>query len=178
VDQPSLMTDLVGRHRGLFVCRPGHPILETPHPTMREIFGYPHAHFRITVAVAARYFEEEGMAGEVDPVSGDFVPSLCFDSFRMIRAVVRASDATTWLPYPLLRDELAAGTFAVIPFEEDWMSLNYGFIWKRNRTLSLAAKAFMTAVREVEAEISSDETAGALTPGRPRRGRRPPQGRQ
>src|SRR5512135_93930 len=25
VDRPGLMTELVGRHRGLFVCRPGHP---------------------------------------------------------------------------------------------------------------------------------------------------------
>lgn len=41
---------------------------------------------------------------------------------------------------------------AVLPLEA-WLKLNYGFILKRGRTPSPAAKAFIAIVREVEAGI-------------------------
>jgi hypothetical protein len=40
-----------------------------------------------------------------------------------------------------------------LPVEAPWFRLNYGFIAKRGRTLSPAAKAFMAIVRAIEQEI-------------------------
>ena len=40
-----------------------------------------------------------------------------------------------------------------LPVEAPWFRLNYGFIAKRGRTLSPAAKAFIAIVRAIEQEI-------------------------
>ncbi|HKN28208.1 MAG TPA: LysR substrate-binding domain-containing protein [Roseiarcus sp.] len=49
--------------------------------------------------------------------------------------------------------ELQDGLFVTLPFDAPWLSLNYGFITKRGRTLSPAARAFMEIVREIERGI-------------------------
>jgi DNA-binding transcriptional LysR family regulator len=41
-----------------------------------------------------------------------------------------------------------------LPVEAPWLTLNYGFITKRGRTLSPAAEAFMEIVREIDSVIS------------------------
>ena len=41
----------------------------------------------------------------------------------------------------------------LLPLELPWMSLNYGFISKRGRTHSPAARAFMDNVRRIEKEL-------------------------
>ena len=40
-----------------------------------------------------------------------------------------------------------------LPIATPWLSLNYGFITKRGRMQSPAAKAFMDIVRAIEFEI-------------------------
>jgi len=40
-----------------------------------------------------------------------------------------------------------------LPVDTPWLSLNYGFITKRGRTLSPPAKAFIEIVREIESGI-------------------------
>ena len=49
--------------------------------------------------------------------------------------------------------ELSDGDFVRLPIATPWLSLNYGFITKRGRTPSPAAKAFMDIVRAIEFEI-------------------------
>ncbi len=41
----------------------------------------------------------------------------------------------------------------MLPIDTPWLSLNYGFITKRGRTLSPAAEAYMEIVREIERGI-------------------------
>jgi DNA-binding transcriptional LysR family regulator len=40
-----------------------------------------------------------------------------------------------------------------------WMRANYGFIWRRGRSLPPAAVAFMDIVRAIEAEYRSGKSA-------------------
>ena len=53
------------------------------------------------------------------------------------------------LPFQLKR-EIDDGDCVLLPLELPWLSLNYGFISKRGRTHSPAAKAFMDNVRQIE----------------------------
>jgi DNA-binding transcriptional LysR family regulator len=43
----------------------------------------------------------------------------------------------------------------LLPIDLPWLSLNCGFISKRGRTHSPAAKAFMDNVRQIEKELSA-----------------------
>ena len=42
-----------------------------------------------------------------------------------------------------------------VAVEAPWLRLNYGFIAKRGRSVSPAAKAFMAIVRAIEQEIAA-----------------------
>jgi DNA-binding transcriptional LysR family regulator len=56
------------------------------------------------------------------------------------------------LPFQLKR-EIDDGDCVLLPLELPWLSLNYGFISKRGRTHSPAAKAFMEKVRQIERDL-------------------------
>jgi hypothetical protein len=49
--------------------------------------------------------------------------------------------------------ELKEGLCVTLPVEAPWFRLNYGFIAKRGRTLSPAAKALKAIARAIEQEI-------------------------
>ena len=49
--------------------------------------------------------------------------------------------------------ELREKRLVTLPFDAPWLSLDYGFITKRGRTLSPAALAFMETVRTIERDI-------------------------
>ena len=55
------------------------------------------------------------------------------------------------------QDGLDAGRLAVIDCHEDWMHLNYGFIYLRDRTLSPAADLFMREFRRIAPEVAATE---------------------
>jgi len=66
--------------------------------------------------------------------------------------VVIASDGLA-APLPaLIERELSDGLCVLLPIEPPWTRLNYGFVWKRGRTHSPAANAFMQLVRALEKE--------------------------
>ena len=52
-----------------------------------------------------------------------------------------------------LKREIDGGDCVRLPIELPWLSLNCGFISKRGRTHSPAAKAFMDSVTRIEKEL-------------------------
>ena len=51
-----------------------------------------------------------------------------------------------------IEPELEQKRLVILPAAAPWLTLNYGFIVKRGRTLSPAASSFMGAVRAIEGE--------------------------
>jgi DNA-binding transcriptional LysR family regulator len=51
------------------------------------------------------------------------------------------------------RREIGDGDCVLLLIELPWLTLNYGFISRRGRTHSPAAKAFMDNVRQIEKEL-------------------------
>jgi DNA-binding transcriptional LysR family regulator len=90
--------------------------------------------------------------GYFSDIGQRFSPRITVDTLSAARDVVLASDALSVSLPGLIERELRAGLYALLPIDLPWMSLNYGFIWKKGRTLSPAANKFMQLVRAIETE--------------------------
>jgi len=56
----------------------------------------------------------------------------------------------------MIRGELANGPLAVVPFEGTKPTSNWGLVWRRDRTPSPAALAFLQAVRDADDAVPVD----------------------
>jgi DNA-binding transcriptional LysR family regulator len=74
------------------------------------------------------------------------------DNISVAKDIVIASDALS-ATLPILIDlELQEASFVFLPIELPWLRLNYGFVSRRARTPSPAAKAFKELVLMIERE--------------------------
>ena len=80
-------------------------------------------------------------------------PRALVGSFAAAKHVVLGGHVLSVAIHSQIARELSEGVFVRLPFEAPWLSINYGFITKRGRTSSPAAKAFMAIVRSIESEI-------------------------
>ena len=78
----------------------------------------------------------------------------------MREIVIAGHGLSAALPSQLQR-ELAEGLCVLLPVTLPWLTLNYGFITKRGRTLSPPTIVFMDLMREIERELESSEDGRA-----------------
>jgi DNA-binding transcriptional LysR family regulator len=152
---PRLETELVSSAPGVFCCRAGHPVLARPRVTVHELRRYPW----VTTRLPARFgalLREEAPAGVVQEDTGDFAPAVEVDDVGQIPAIVAGSDAIGALSPCTIEHELERGELVALPGPE-WLRARYGFIRLRQRSLSPIARAYMEAVRAVEAELDEKE---------------------
>lgn len=157
----QLALDPLPQHPALFVCRPGHPLLAEKAPSLAQVFRYPFA----GPALPPRIAGPLSSAAELfrrDPLTGDIVPPLHVESIALAKGIVASGDAIAALPRMLVAAELTDGSLAALTWRPAWLCTNYGFIYRRDRTLPPAALAFMTEVRAIEAAL-----AGAAAAARP-----------
>jgi DNA-binding transcriptional LysR family regulator len=105
-----------------------------------------------TVTDRMRRFLPQGdlPCGVFDAVKNRFLPRILIGNFTAAKHIVLAGQGIgAALPFQLKR-EIDDGDCVLLPIELPWLSLNYGFISKRGRTHSPAAKAFMDNVRQIE----------------------------
>jgi len=159
-EEPRLQTEPLPMHAGVFYCRGGHPLLDTPKPSLAQVFAFPYVGNRLPPRVA-QAFMRIMPGGRIDKATGDFVPPIAVGSVRTARDIVLHSNALSVAMPALIADELMDGRLAVIDFHPPWLVSNYGFIYLRNRSLSPAARAFMEEMRKVEAEIAAAGKAAA-----------------
>jgi len=153
---PDLAVEPLPEHQGVFICRPGHPLLDRPAPGLAEVFRYPFAGTRLAPRVAD-FIDRDQAAGRVDDATGEYVPSIEVNTIRMVAEAVATSNAFGIVPL-LTANELGRdGRVQALPLRPPWLKSKYGFITLRNRTLSPAAAAFMSEVRAVESELVSEE---------------------
>lgn len=155
------------RHPIFIAVRPGHPLLGRRDLKAEDVFRFPvaatHVLGLIGTAMAAT-----GAAGASDPRTGDFTPPVTVDSLSLARQIALASDALAPYTPAVSTDESATRGLVPLDFHLPWMQTNYGFMHLRGRTLSPAAQAFMSLVREVEAEVAR---GGTVPPSRQTRSR-------
>jgi DNA-binding transcriptional LysR family regulator len=165
----ELDTQPLAQHRGRLFCRPGHPLQSTPRLAWSDLLGYPWAHTRVPSRIAAAFPRHPVPAGRFDEATGDFVPAIEISVPMGLAQLVGHSDVLTFATFAIVERDLDSGRLAYLPMPDlDWRT-NYGFIFRRGRSLSSAAQAFMQAMREEEQCVAEREAQLEL-----RYGDRPP----
>jgi DNA-binding transcriptional LysR family regulator len=134
----------------VFFCRAGHPLLARRSLSKPDLDGFPIASTRVPRRALGL------LPGEfqVDTESGDLIPAIEVDELLSARAVVLSSDALSYAAPIQIESAVRQGELCVLPYWRPGMTLNYGFIWIRDRLLSPSAEMFMEIVRDIEADRS------------------------
>jgi DNA-binding transcriptional LysR family regulator len=146
---PGLRVEPVGRHEVLFFCRAGHPLLARDTISENDLDAYPFAGVPIPPRVAHLFPRN----CRIDDTSGDLIPPILVEDLTAIRTIVAGTDAFGLASPVQIEPWLRSGELAVVPFRASWLRLDYGFIFLASRSLTPAAEAFTTLVRQIEREI-------------------------
>ncbi len=160
-EQNELETDMrfqfevLGTHQGRLLCDPEHPILRQPRITLADALQYPWASSRLPSRVGSRLPREPCPAGHIDPLNGDFVPSVQIDVPINLSGFTRGKEILVIGTLALVEQELAAGT--MVPLPGLTILGRYGILSLKSHSLSPAALAFIAEIRAVEAEFVQRE---------------------
>lgn len=149
---PELETELVRKSPLSFFCRAGHPLTLEASLNVERLMAFPWVGPTAPARVSLAMTQIEKPFGFFADTGNRFSPRITVDTLGGARNIVLASDALSVSLPSLIEQELASGLCVLLPIDLPWMSLNYGFIWKKDRTLSPAARAFMQRTREIETE--------------------------
>jgi DNA-binding transcriptional LysR family regulator len=152
--EPRLSVERLGERRGVFYCRAGHPLLDRPSPSFKEIAAFPLAMNPLPGRIA-HYFERAGAAGRIDPMTGHFHPAITVASVPLRKRLVEETDAVSWAPTSLIDIELRAGTLVALPIDPSWARLNYGIIRRADRPATPAEVAFIAELRSAEGRLGA-----------------------
>lgn len=140
----------IGRHVLVFYCRAGHPLLAQNDVSTADLDAYPYAGTPIPYRLAHLFPRN----CNVDEKTGDIFPPIFVDPVDAAAAIVGATDAIgSALPLqiePLIR----SGKLRVLPLRAPWLYVDYGFILLASRSLSPAAEAFISLVKEIEVDAA------------------------
>lgn len=148
--RPDLETECLRVSPVILFCRAGHPLANKTRVTVPDILEFPWA----CPALPARMFD--GLPkiskpfGMLDETTKRVIPRIWVETFSAAKSVVLSGNALSAGPRQLIADELTEGSVVGLPLAVPWLTLNYGFIWRRGRSLSPACLAFMQLVREIE----------------------------
>lgn len=162
--------ELLPRHQAVLVCRSGHPLSRLPRVTLEDLERYPLAGITMGRDLRRRLGNMFHMLN-VDPLNGDILPQIATTSLKAMREIVRRTDGVALCPRGPLEADLRAGRLIQLESNIDLPSTAYGMATLRGHSLSSAARAFMQTLREVEQELTEQQTA-VTSPGRPRSPRR------
>ena len=161
-EQNELETDtrfefeVLGTHAGRLLCDPEHPILRQPSITLADALQYPWASGgRFPARLSGMFPRKPCPAGHIDPLNGDFVPSVQIDMITNLSDFTSGKNVLVLASLGLVEQELAAGT--MVPLPGLTMHARYGFLRLKTHSLSPAALALIAEIRAVEAEFVQRE---------------------
>ena len=155
-DEQRLTLEPLPVHAGVFCCRPQHPLAGRHGLTLEEILTYPLVGTVFPPSLAGTLAQGQA-GGRIDPYTGHFLPAVTIDSLSLARRITVGCDAVLLLTIGAVERELQTGDLVILDCHLPWMHTNYGFIYKRDRSLSTAAHEFIARLREVEAETLARE---------------------
>jgi DNA-binding transcriptional LysR family regulator len=156
-DDARLSIELLPMHTIACCCRRGHPLAGKNSLALAEILAYPLVG-TVMPAALGPLLSSGSAAGRIDPENKSFLPAITVDSLSAARRIAQGCDALLPIALSCIESELASGDLVILDFMAPWMRNQYGFISKRDRTLSPAATEFMAKVREVEGATLELET--------------------
>jgi DNA-binding transcriptional LysR family regulator len=145
---PGLRIDPLGVLEFHVVCRAGHPLLTKPALQPSDTAAHRFVYMRQPLG---RHLdaEELDVDASIDPVTGELVPSISVSSCRRMLQVVAETNAITIAHISQVQADIDAGRLAVLslPWRKRTRA-QIGFVYKRQRTLLPAARAFMSLIRK------------------------------
>ena len=153
VQNPELETQPVRTSQLILFCAAGHPLARRNSVTLEELCEFPWVGPTVTDRMLRFLPKGDLPFGAFEKAKKRFPPRIAIGNFSAAKQIVLAGQGIVpALPFQLKR-EIDDGDCVLLPIELPWLSLNYGFISKRGRTHSPAAKAFMDNVRQIEQEL-------------------------
>ncbi len=148
---PDLETELVREEVLVVFARAGHPLSGRSTVTFEEMMQFPWVGTSLPSAWRPHLPDGERSYGVFDERGERIIPRLAVENFTAMRQVVKAGNAVSAGLADLIADDLSNGSLVRVPVVGvEWMKANYGFIWRRGRSLPPAALAFMEIVRAIE----------------------------
>lgn len=146
---PAIRVEALGKLRGLYFCRAGHPLLRKPSLQVSDLRRYPFVMPSVS-HVAAGMIDDMDAGLTQDPVTGDVLPSVAVSSFRVSREIVSETDAISIGHLSQLKEGLAAGRLAILelPWRKNLPAAEMGIAYKRERTLPPSARTFISLIRK------------------------------
>jgi DNA-binding transcriptional LysR family regulator len=146
---PELVVEPLPKRAGVFCCRKDHPLAARKSVTLDEIAAFPLAAPKLPGRIA-EFLPINQRLGALSADRGHFVPRVCCENLFTVLRVVAQTDAVGAAVRAFVEPEIAAGRIVALPYEAPWMRTNYGLIYLRNRTLSVASDAFRAAAVSAE----------------------------
>jgi DNA-binding transcriptional LysR family regulator len=153
----SIETASIGQHRAHFLCRAGHPVLRERRITLTQLLQYPWATTRLPSRMAAAFPPATGRAGQIDNLSGDFVPAVDVWAPTNLGRVIAQSEVLGLCTLTLVEPELTGGRVVIVPTEGLDLRAGYGFVYLKSRPLSPSANAYMAELRTQEQLLKGNE---------------------
>jgi DNA-binding transcriptional LysR family regulator len=147
---PDIEVEPIRNSQMWFFCATGHPLTTKKRLVVEDLLVYPWVGPSLPGRMGALLPKRDMPFATFDETLDRFHPRALVGSFAIAKQVVlRGSALSAAIPFQIGR-ELREGLCVQLPLELPWMTLNYGFIYKKGRTLSPAAARFMANVREIE----------------------------
>ena len=156
-NEPDLEVGLLSSHPVYFVARAGHPLATKPTVSASDTFGWP---FVAPSRIPPRLLQPmlAAQRSNPDPEAAQRIfPSIECSAIGTVKRIVEGSDAITGLTLSTVADEIREGRIALLG-TEPWLTLSYGVVRLKGRTMSHAAEAFHGLLLEAERDASATET--------------------
>lgn len=153
----ELETESLGNHLAGFFCRPGHPLLQQKQLTIDDVLGFPWCCTRMPSRIKEFLPSDLGRAGLYDSQTHELLPAIEIEIMSGLQTLIGDSDVLCAAPLVLLGRELREGSLLVLPFWDNWLVTNYGFITLKNRSKAPAVEKFMDELRGIEKELFVEE---------------------
>jgi DNA-binding transcriptional LysR family regulator len=158
-ENPDLDVQHVRREALNVFCRRGHPLAGKDFVEVEDLFLYPWV--GPTVPLRGQPRPSATMpCGKLDAPRQQFKPRIVVETFEAMKEIALNSDALAAAAPSQIADQTASGDLISL-VEFPFAGLNYGFLSKRGRALTPAAKSFMDIVLSLEAENSGRVTTHA-----------------
>ncbi|MBM7062084.1 LysR family transcriptional regulator [Pseudomonas sp. UL073] len=144
---PSFQTQALTAKRGLFFCRPEHPLLGKESLSTNDMFSYPLAASQIPPGVRKVLANLNGRI--------DFAPSIEAEHYLALLRIVRQTDAIGIGTEEAYREAIARGElvhlrFRNLPHNLDGLFARCGIVSRTGFRLSPAARAMIETLIEVD----------------------------
>jgi DNA-binding transcriptional LysR family regulator len=156
-ENPELATEHIRQIICPMFCRAGHPLTRMEAPKFEDLLQYPWVGPSLPERISTMLPAEPWPFGTKDPVTGRVTPRIRVGTFSATKSIVLSSDAISGAPPSMIKEELAAGRLVLLPVDIPWLSISYGFIWRRGRTMAPAAQSLVKIARGIEAKLGHDK---------------------